>query len=189
MNAEHANVVERAKAMAVAMHDGCGHTRSNGEPYWRHPERVVQTLVAHHRHAATLAAAWLHDVPEDCPADVAGCETLLTLIAADFGADVGELVREVTNFFGPSATMEEKQARLREHARHMSGEAKWIKLADRWDNISGMVGWPDSKRQRYAKATIELLDALEPLPAGAAALAAMIGERARSIAGGTAGRG
>lgn len=181
MNAEHANVVERAKAMAIAMHDACGHTRSNGEAYWHHPERVVHTLAGYRRHAATLAAAWLHDVPEDCPSDQAGCEALIERIAAEFGADVGSLVREVTNFFGPEATMEEKQARLREHARHMSAEAKWIKLADRWDNISGMVGWTDAKRKRYAKATIELLVALEPLPAGASELAERIRDRAVAV--------
>jgi guanosine-3',5'-bis(diphosphate) 3'-pyrophosphohydrolase len=176
-------LVNRAKALAIGMHDGCGHTRSNGEPYWRHPERVVATLVEFGQPDATLAAAWLHDVPEDCPADCAGCEALLERIGADFGPKVGALVREVTNYFGPEASMEEKQARLREHAKHMTADAKWIKLADRWDNISGMVGWSDEKRTRYAKATLALLDALRPLPEGADSLAERIRVRAMECGG------
>ncbi len=176
-------VVERARSLAVSMHEGCGHTRSSGEPYWRHPERVVGTLRACGQGPAVLAAAWLHDVPEDCPPDEAGCRELLARIGREFGAEVGAIVGEVTNYFAPGqlATMEEKQARLCEHARHMSVSAKWIKLADRWDNISGMQGWAESKRRRYAQATLALLEALRPWPEGAEELAGRIEARARTV--------
>jgi ribA/ribD-fused uncharacterized protein len=175
-------LVTRAKALAISMHDGCGHTRSDGEPYWRHPERVVETLLRYGRPPTTIAAAWLHDVPEDCPPDGAGCEALLERIASEFGPEVGALVREVTNFSEPDASMEEKQARLREHAKHMTAEAKWLKLADRLDNISGMAKWSDEKRVRYATVTTRLLGALEPIPTGAEPLADAIRVRADDVA-------
>jgi len=171
-------LVNKARDAAIAMHDACGHTRSDGTPYWTHPQRVAETLAAHGQPPEVLAAAWLHDTAEDCPADRAGSHELLARFGTDFGPEVAALVTEVTNFFGPEASMEEKQARLREHATHMTGEAKWIKLADRLDNITGMVGWPAEKRRRYASATQLLLDALRPWPRGSEGLAGRIGAAA-----------
>ncbi len=168
------SLVTKARDAAIAMHDACGHRRSDGTPYWTHPERVAETLTAHGQPPEVLAAAWLHDTAEDCPADRAGSLELLARFATDFAPEVAALVAEVTNFFGPEASMEEKQARLRAHARTMSDGAKWIKLADRLDNITGMVGWTAEKRRRYAIATRLLLDALQPLPRGSEALAARI---------------
>jgi (p)ppGpp synthase/HD superfamily hydrolase len=167
-------LVTKAREVAIASHDACGHTRSDGAPYWTHPERVVKTLAGHGLPPEVLAAAWLHDVAEDCPTDEAGSRELLARFAVDFGPEVAALVTEVTNYFGSEATMEQKQARLREHAHTMSNGAKWIKLADRLDNITGMVGWTTEKRGRYATATLLLLDALKPWPAGAESLAGQI---------------
>jgi len=174
-------LIERARVMAVEMHEAGGQKRSDGEPYWKHPGRVMETLRARGAAPAVLAAAWLHDVPEDCTPDAAGCEAMLQKISQDFGPEVGSLVREVTNYFGSEASMEQKQARLREHARHMSEGAKWIKLADRLDNISGMKGWPDSKKRRYATATVALLDALRPWPVGSEEIVAAITTHAQRI--------
>lgn len=171
-------LVAKAREFAITSHDACGHTRSDGTPYWTHPERVVNTLATHGLPPEVLAAAWLHDVAEDCPADEVGSRELLARFAQDFGPKVASLASEVTNYFGPDATMAEKQARLREHARTMSDGAKWIKLADRLDNITGMVGWSPEKRKRYANATQLLLHALQPWPAGSEALAAEIADAA-----------
>lgn len=176
-----AALVARAREMAVTMHDGCGHTRSDGAAYWTHPQRVVETLLRHGVKHEILAAAWLHDVAEDCPADEAGSRALIEEIRRGFGGEVAGLVAEVTNYFGPEATMEQKQARLREHARTMSDGAKWIKLADRLDNISGMQGWSEEKRRRYASATEMLLEALKPWPMGAEGLAAQIAATAARV--------
>lgn len=176
-------IVARARAMAVAMHDGCGHTRSDGAPYWTHPERVVATLARFGQPGAVLAAAWLHDVPEDCPSTLAECRAMLERIGREFGPEVAGLVGEVTNFSTPDETLEVKQARLREHARSMSHGAKWIKLADRWDNISGMDGWSADKKRRYAQATVLLLEALAPLPPGSEPLARQIADKAAAVLG------
>lgn len=172
-----------ARALAVEMHDRHGHTRADGEPYWRHPERVVATLAAHEQGVEIQAAGWLHDIPEDCAADEAQCEQLLREIEHRFGAVVAALTREVTNYFPPEATMEQKQQRLVAHARHMSPGAKWIKLADRRDNIFGMKPWSVEKRQRYATATLRLLEALRPVPDGAEKLVAEIHGQAAAVLG------
>lgn len=176
-------LVAAARALAIELHEQHGHTRADGEPYWRHPERVVATLVAYGQGMEIQAAGWLHDIPEDCSADVAHCEQLLREIESRFGAVVAQLTREVTNYFPPGATMEEKQQRLVEHAAHMSPGAKWIKLADRRDNVFGMSVWPAEKRRRYASATLRLLEALRPVPAGAEILGAEIRQRAGEVLG------
>ncbi len=165
-----ADLLSDARIFAIEMHERFKHRRSNGEPYWHHPERVVATLARHGVAPEVQAAGWIHDVAEDCAADVHECEALLLQIETRFGATVASLTREVTNFFPRSATMEEKQQRLIEHAHQMSPGAKWIKLADRMDNISDMAGWSVEKRRRYAEATILLLSALLPLPNGAESL-------------------
>ncbi len=172
-------IIDKARELAMAAHDACGQTRSDGTPYWTHPERVVRTLVEHGLPPEVLAAAWLHDVAEDCCDDEAGSRDWLARFEAEFGEVVASLAKEVTNFFGPDATMEEKQARLREHARTMSDGAKWIKLADRLDNITGMAGWSPEKRRRYADATLLLLEALRPWPAGSELLAGQIADAAK----------
>jgi len=167
-------MVCNARDTAIAMHDACGHRRSDDTPYWVHPQRVAETLTAHGQPSEVIAAAWLHDTAEDCPADQAGSIELLARFATDFAPEVAALVAEVTNFFGPEASMEEKQARLRAHARTMSDGAKWIKLADRLDNIADMEGWTASRKRRYADATLLLLDALRPWPHGSEPIAARI---------------
>ena len=174
-------LVDRARSLAVVSHDACGHTRSDGSPYWTHPGRVVATLAAHGLAPEVLAAAWLHDVAEDCPVDEAGCREMIVRLKAEFGDEVGSLVDEVTNDFPPGVALEVKQERLREHARSMSPGAKWIKLGDRLDNISGMEGWSDDKKRRYAVATHLLLEALKPWPEGSEGLVARIAAAAGSV--------
>ena len=182
-------LLEAARQYAVEMHEKFKHKRSNGEPYWNHPRRVVETLAAHGVDERVQAAGWLHDVPEDCAAVLAECEALLAEIERRFGREVAGFTREVTNFFGAApATMEEKQQRLIDHAPHLSAGAKWIKLSDRLDNISDMTGWPDEKQKRYARATVRLLAALAPFPPGAEALAAEIQRRAEAWLAGEGGR-
>jgi len=92
----------------------------------------------------------------------------------------------VTNCHKPQSTLEETQARLREHARHMTADAKWIKLADHWDNMSGMSDWSQKSGERYASTTEVLLEAPKPyptVPTGAEELARRILDRSRSLLG------
>ena len=43
-----------------------GQIRKSGKPYLEHPLHTATTLADLHLDADTLAAALLHDVPEDC---------------------------------------------------------------------------------------------------------------------------
>lgn len=58
------NIVEKARAFATEKH--AGQTRWGGEPYITHPEAVVKSLIGEDDLPEIHAAAWLHDVMEDC---------------------------------------------------------------------------------------------------------------------------
>jgi guanosine-3',5'-bis(diphosphate) 3'-pyrophosphohydrolase len=149
-------VVERARALCVTAH--AGQKRDNGTDYALHPAAVAELLrMRGLGDTATLAAAYLHDVLEDTDIGPA------TLQDA-FGPEITGLVEELTNRGPARRTFAEKQAALLSHARRMSPRAKLVKLADRWHNLHEMTVWPTWKQQRYARATLELLDALRPWP-------------------------
>jgi hypothetical protein len=67
-----------------------GQVDKAGEPYARHPARVVDTLIRRGvTDEITLAAAWLHDVVEDTAVSIAE-------IIRMFGLDVARLVNAVS---------------------------------------------------------------------------------------------
>jgi GTP pyrophosphokinase len=150
------DLVARARLCCIRAHEG--QKRDGGDDYATHPHAVARTLrEGGVTDAATLAAAYLHDVLEDTPTSEAD-------LTAEFGAEIAGLVVELTNRVPAALPFERKHAALIEHARRMSPRAKLIKLADRLHNLGEMTIWPAWKRERYARAALELLDALSPLP-------------------------
>ncbi|RYG68262.1 bifunctional (p)ppGpp synthetase/guanosine-3',5'-bis(diphosphate) 3'-pyrophosphohydrolase, partial [bacterium] len=59
-----AQLLERAYAFAAEKHDGV--TRMTGEPYIEHPIAVAGILAELGMDDVSIAAGFLHDVPEDC---------------------------------------------------------------------------------------------------------------------------
>lgn len=146
-----------ARALCVAAH--AGQKRANGQPYHTHPAAVVNLLIENGmREAEVLAAAYLHDVLEDT-------KTPRKLIVERFGKRVAKLVDEMTIEPEDQKSFESKQAALLAHARVMSADGKWIKLADRLHNLREKLSFSgDDKRKRYAQASLNLLEALAPWP-------------------------
>src|SRR5207237_3773493 len=79
--------IRRAYTFAVEAH--ADQSRESGEPYINHPLAVAETLAALHLDAATLVAALLHDVSEDCG-------VLMSELDSRFGREVARLVDGVT---------------------------------------------------------------------------------------------
>lgn len=132
-------LIGKAISFAVEAH-GEQKRKYTGEPYWRHPMRVADWLVAVGTPWGSIwddeviAAAWLHDVVEDTP-------FTLENIKDEFGSKVAQLVGELTN---PSKQYPElnRAARKkmdREALALVSPEAKSIKLADILDNTPSIV--------------------------------------------------
>ena len=125
------NLIRRAHEAAVAAHEG--QVRSSGEPYVTHPVQVAHYLATLQMDAETLAAALLHDVPEDTDIQIVDLEKR-------FGREVARLVDGVTKLskFGSARTMEEQQAEnIRKMFMAMAEDVRVviIKLADRLHNM------------------------------------------------------
>lgn len=151
-----------ARALCVSAH--AGQKRANGKAYHTHPFAVADLLIENGmRDVEVVAAAYLHDVLEDT-------KTPRKQIVERFGKRVAKLVDEMTVEPEAQKSFEAKQAALLAHAKVMSTDAKWIKLADRLHNLrEKLTNGNDDKRRRYAQASLNLLDALSPWPSEALA--------------------
>jgi RelA/SpoT family (p)ppGpp synthetase len=141
--------VERAFHYAKAAHDG--QMRKTGHPYITHPTAVAHILAGMRMDPQTLMAALLHDVIEDTGV---GKKTL----AAEFGADVAELVDGVSKLTTIFKSRAEAQAEnFQKMARAMARDIRVIlvKLADRLHNMRtlGALAW--EKKQRIARETLD----------------------------------
>lgn len=130
------DLVYKAEKTSKEAHSSINQKRKyTGEPYWRHPERVVFTLVTNgfQGNPIVLSAAWLHDVIEDVYPKNKFYS--FAYIQDNFGTQVAEIVKELTDISKPSdgnrAKRKEKDAN---HLVNASYEAKMIKLADLLDN-------------------------------------------------------
>jgi (p)ppGpp synthase/HD superfamily hydrolase len=148
-----------AALFAFQCHDG--QCRKLGyEPYIVHPAEVASIVAQVTNDKETLAAAWLHDVVEDCGID-------LGLIGTMFGSNVKTFVNYLTN---PSQTdpelrklnrMRRKQAD-REHMENAPYQAKTVKLADILSNINSLVYNDPAFARTWVKEKESLMVYLEP---------------------------
>jgi (p)ppGpp synthase/HD superfamily hydrolase len=149
--------------MCLAAHRGGLRDGEKPLPYCFHPVEVMLTLyhLAGIRDETVLVAALLHDTVEDT-------DLVLDEIRAEFGDDVGELVRQVTRVEPdrPEGMSGEDYWLLRtgvflEEIASMSWGARMIKLADRLSNIREAkrtrIG---SKLDRYVRQTVWILQAI-----------------------------
>jgi GTP diphosphokinase / guanosine-3',5'-bis(diphosphate) 3'-diphosphatase len=145
-------LLRRAYETAATAHEG--QLRSSGEPYITHPVAVTYYLATLQMDAETLAAALLHDVPEDTDFTIADIEK-------SFGREVARLVDGVTKLskFGSARTMEEQQAEnIRKMFMAMAEDVRVviIKLADRLHNMRTLEYLPAEKQERIARQTMEI---------------------------------
>jgi (p)ppGpp synthase/HD superfamily hydrolase len=126
-------LVRKAHAFAAKAHAGV-FRRWSGEPYVEHCERVAAAVAALGAPPEVIAAAFLHDVVEDCPISAAEIE-------AEFGPAVAELVVEVTNPKIPKLPGNKpmRKAAVVEHLARSSPNGASIKLADMLDNSANIA--------------------------------------------------
>jgi len=149
-------IVEDAYNFALKAHDG--QVRASGEPYIEHPLQVALTLAELQLDAASLAAALLHDVPENC-------DVSLAEIATKFGPEIAKLVDGVTKLgklplhSAQGATALVPQAEnLRKMLLAMAEDLRvvFIKLADRLHNMQTLEPLSPPRRRRIAGETLEI---------------------------------
>jgi len=149
-------IVEAAYDYALKAHDG--QKRKSGAPFLEHPLQTAMTLADLQLDASTLAAALLHDVPEDCNIPISQLEK-------QFGPDVSKLVDGVTKLSrlawrrDVAVSSQETQAEnLRKMLIAMAEDLRvvFIKLADRLHNMNTLQALPADRRQAIAQETLEI---------------------------------
>jgi len=149
-----ARILETA-AVAVRRHHG-QLRKYAALPYSLHPLRVAALVAGTDGppgadRSACVLAALLHDTVEDTGWSVG------EIREAD-GEGVASLVAELTQ--DKSLPKEERRRLMIAHCATMSPGAKWIKLADRLDNMREMDSMPLDFIERYCREAGEMLKGL-----------------------------
>ena len=153
--AEKITVVEEAYQFAAEAHQG--QMRLSGDPFVEHPVQTAIILAELQLDAASLAAALLHDVPENCGIPV-------EKIKDKFGLEIGRLVDGVTKLGKVSwkaagtAPREIQAENLRKMLVAMAEDLRvvFIKLADRLHNMRTLDALAPEKQQSVAQETLEI---------------------------------
>lgn len=144
---------QRAMLFATEKHHG-QKRKYTGEPYIEHPRRVVDYVKSVTVSEFAIAAAWLHDVCEDC--GVTSEE-----IYERFGPATALLVYYLTDISkpadGPRAV---RRAIDRQHMSLAPGLAHTIKLADVIDNLRNIEEAPADYARMYLDEKSLLLEVL-----------------------------
>ncbi len=148
-------VVEDAYHFAAKAHQG--QVRKSGEPYLEHPLQTALILAGLQLDASSLAAALLHDIPENCGLPVSKIE-------AKFGSEIGKLVDGTTKLgkvswqAAESVTKETQAENLRKMLVAMAEDLRvvFIKLADRLHNMRTLDALSAQKQLSIAQETLEI---------------------------------
>ena len=153
MGVSDLSLITRAYTVATNAHVGV--ERKSGEAYITHPVAVATILADMQMDAETLAAALLHDVPED---------TTITLddIRNQFGEKVARLVDGVTKLKRIEWVSDREDVARAESLRKMflamadDVRVVLIKLADRLHNMRTLGSMPPGKQLATAQETMEI---------------------------------
>lgn len=144
-------LVKKAYEFSKKAHEN--QKRASGEAYFIHPCAVAATLVDLGLDAATIAAAFLHDVIEDTPVSESD-------VKKEFGDEVLELVLGVTKLekIEFTSTEEEQAENFRKIFVAMAKDIRVIiiKLADRLHNMRSLNFLSKERQERMARETLDI---------------------------------
>ncbi|MDP9266068.1 MAG: bifunctional (p)ppGpp synthetase/guanosine-3',5'-bis(diphosphate) 3'-pyrophosphohydrolase [Chloroflexota bacterium] len=144
-------LVRRAYAYAAEAHEG--QRRVSGGPFIEHPAAAALLVAELGLDAATVAAALLHDVPEDTPRSTDD-------LRREFGDEIARLVEGVTKLsrFSGQTSDQQQAENIRKMFLAMADDLRVvvIKLCDRLHNMRTLGALPPAKQQRIARQTIEI---------------------------------
>lgn len=150
---EKDTLAQRALQFATHAHDG-QKRKYDGAPYISHPIEVADIVSRITDDPTTIAAAYLHDVVEDC-------DVTLDQIREAFGPDLAEVVRFVTNI----STKEDGNRRRRKaidraHFAKGCARAQNVKVADIISNLRMIVARDPEFAQVYIAEKQDVIDVL-----------------------------
>jgi GTP pyrophosphokinase len=145
------DLLHRAFSFAAAKHEG--QNRKSGDPYISHPVAVASIIADMKLDSASVCAAFLHDVVEDC--DVSHEE-----MAQRFGEEIAFLVDGVTKLGRINFTSKEDQQAesFRKMVVAMARDIRvlLVKLADRLDNMRTLEHMKPEAQVRIAQETMDI---------------------------------
>lgn len=137
-------MVEKAKELAEISHGG---QRYGNRPYFEHLEEVVSILKEFgYNKERTIAAAWLHDIVEDCGTDLGDLFPDDVLGIVDFCTDVHAANRKERVRLSLL-----KKLKLIEIAEEWVFDAIRVKAADRLANVRNSLKNNPRLLQMYAR--------------------------------------
>jgi guanosine-3',5'-bis(diphosphate) 3'-pyrophosphohydrolase len=148
-------VVEEAYKFAAEKH--AGQMRLSGDPFLEHPVQTAYILAELQLDASSLAAALLHDIPEDTGLPIEDIE-------AKFGPEIAKLVDGTTKLGKVSlvttgaVTGESQAENLRKMLVAMAEDLRvvFIKLADRLHNMRTLDALPKDRQLVNAQETLDI---------------------------------
>src|SRR6476646_7748839 len=143
--------IDQAFDLAVEAH--AGQHRATGEAYVTHPIASAQIVAELGIDTVAVAAALLHDVPEDT-------EYSLQDLEERFGAEVAHMVDGVTKLskFSTHSHEQQQAENIRKMLLAMAEDIRVVllKLADRLHNMRTLGYLKPEKQQRIARQTMEI---------------------------------
>ena len=151
------DLVKRAERFARERHDGQFRKGAAREPYTIHLEEVASLVKNWGGSEEAIAAAWLHDVVEDCP------PTNLTDMAELFGNRIAGFVSELTD--DKSLPKQRRKELQLVNACKKSPEAALVKVADKSSNVGALAksppaDWSLERRLNYIEWAIAVINEL-----------------------------
>jgi GTP diphosphokinase / guanosine-3',5'-bis(diphosphate) 3'-diphosphatase len=148
-------VLEEAYKFASEKHQG--QVRLSGGPFMEHPLQTAYILAELQLDTSSLAAALMHDIPEDTG-------TPIESIEAKFGPEIAKLVDGVTKLGKVSLDVSGTRAKptqaenLRKMLVAMAEDIRvvFIKLADRLHNMRTLDALPKERQLKNAQETLEI---------------------------------
>ncbi len=148
-------VVEEAYKFAAERHQG--QVRLSGGPFMEHPLQTAYILAELQLDASSLAAALLHDTPEDTGLPIEEIDT-------KFGPEIAKLVDGVTKLGKVSLAVADTSVKttqaenLRKMLVAMAEDVRvvFIKLADRLHNMRTLDALPKERQLKNAQETLEI---------------------------------
>lgn len=144
------DLITRAYEFARGAHQD--QKRKSGEPYIQHSLHTALRIAQMGLDTTTIAAALLHDVPEDT-------DRTIEEIDSQFGIEVARLVSGITKLGTLKYRGLERYAEnLRRMFVAMAEDVRviFIKFADRIHNLRTLTALPPVKQQRIARETLEI---------------------------------
>ncbi len=128
------DLIEKARAFAIARHAGQFRKDAARNPYISHPAEVADLVSEFGGRSEAVAAGWLHDTVEDCP------PTSLAEITVDFGPSVAAIVAELTD--DKTLPKAERKRLQIAGAAAKSADAALVKLCDKISNVRSVGATP-----------------------------------------------